>query len=219
MKTLHLILVLAFGNVIHSVIGQQVFGEIGRISTGFRYTDSEGEAIENLYSVAHEGYAVGYRHELKKKFYWSGSIIFNRYGMTGSNAIYNNRYRWDVKYLGLSPAIEYEAFIKSRFHLVTKLSADPQFMVKGTHEINNQIHNLRGVEQFERLFVFLRGGVGANYCIDNGVAISFRYTYGKGLPMGKSSDPEVLRIDSHTLSLGVLVSIGYYNYCHKKHFD
>lgn len=219
MRTLHLLLSLALGTAFNWTHGQQIVGEIGRISTGFRYTDSDGEGIENLYSVAHEGYAVGYRHQFKDKWFWSGNVIFNRYGMTGSNPIYNNRYRWDVKYVGLSPGIEYEPFTKSRFHLVTKLSVDPQIMVKGTHEINNQIHNLRGVEQFERLFVFLRGGVGANYCIDNGVAVSFRYTYGKGLPMGKSSDPEVLRIDSHTLSLGVLVSIGYYNYCHKKHFD
>ena len=69
------------------------------------------------------------------------------------------------------------------------------------------------MEQFDKPFLFLRGGAGMNYCADERTVITLRYMYGRGLPMGSSSDGESLDLVTSTVSLGLLWNLGRCRYC------
>lgn len=197
---------------------QQGIAEVGRVAAGFDYEDSEGNNLENVHPVHNFSYSLGYRRELSPVFYAVGSLIYNRYGVMSSDPIYDNKFEWDVEYLGLSLGVDAEVLRKNRLVLLALIAAEPQFMLRGTQTISNQVYDLKGEEQFERPFFFLRGGVGVNYCLDNKIAVFGRYRYGMGFPLGESDDPERLWLTSSTLSIGLMVSFGHYNYCQKKHF-
>lgn len=201
------------------LFGQQIVFDLGRVSTRFDYEDSEGKATENLHPSRNFSYAAGFRNHLGGAFFWSAMLSYNRYGMEGSDPLYDNRYKWDVSYLGADLGMDFEFLKKKQLRLHARLEASPQFMLEGTQQINNQIYDLKGVEQFDKPFLFGRGGLGATYCADNRVAVSLRYMYGKGFPMGKSNDGEVLRLNTHTVTIGVLVSLKYCSYCFKTHFN
>ena len=218
MKNLLITLLLTFC-VNHFVCAQQGIAEIGRITTGFLYTNSDGEEMDILFPVHSFSYSAGYRRQVGNIFFANGSLVFNRYGQEGSDTKYQNIYEWDAYYLGLNLAMDIEFFQKSRFSLMALAAAEPQILLGGTQRVNSEIRKLNGVEQFDNPFLFLKGGLGINYCLDNRIAVTGRYRYGVGLPLGKSEDGENLKLTSSTISIGLMVSFGYYNYCQKKHFD
>ena len=115
--------------------------------------------------------------------------------------------------------MEGEVYKRGNFRAIVKLALEPQFMMNGTQTINGQVFDLKGVEQFENPFMFFKAGAGANYCLNSTIALSLRYQYGKGFPLGSSSDPEVLRFNTNAISLGIVVSLGRCDYCFKTHFN
>ena len=215
MKTLLTILLMSVGLCAQS---QQVFAEIGHLTSHFDYEDSEGAGLESLYPESSISYSIGYRHILSPIFQVTGSVVYNRYRSFGSDPLYDNKYSWDTRYLGIGLGVEGEFYKVKRFRFLAKISAEPQLLMGGTQTINNEIYDLKGVEQFDRPFLFLRGGLGANYCVDSRVAVTARYYYGKGIPIGKSDDPENLWMTTGTVTLGVLVSFKDCRYCFKDHF-
>ncbi|MFK7758284.1 MAG: outer membrane beta-barrel protein [Flavobacteriales bacterium] len=192
---------------------QQISTSVGRISTTFDYSNSDGNEIENLHSVNGFHYSLGYRMTLNERFYLNASMVFNNYANEGSDPELDNYYRWNTKYLGLSASAAYEFLQASNFRLSAILDVSPQFMISGQQTINNQIFSLKGIEQFDSPFLFLRGGLRANYCLDEKVAISLSYCYGAGSPFKKSGDGEELKLRSSTISLGLLWSIKKCKYC------
>lgn len=211
MKThLSLMLLLFLSSVSYS---QQLNIAVGRISSTFDYLNSDGDAIDNLHSVNGFHYSLGYRMTLNERIYLTSTVAFNNYGNEGSDAILDNYYRWNTQYLGLSISPSYEFLQASNFRLAAMLDVSPQFMINGQQTINNQIFSLKGIEQFDSPFLFLRGGIGANYCLDETVAVSLNYHYGLGSPFQKSSDGEELTFRTSTISLGLLWSIKKCKYC------
>lgn len=209
-KQLSLILLLLCGSICY---GQQLGISVGRIATTFDYLNSDGGEIENLHSLNGFHYSVGYRMTLSERLYLQSSMVFNNYANEGSDSELDNFYRWNTKYLGMSVSPSYEFIQASKFRLVGMLDLSPQFMLSGQQTINNQIFSLKGIEQFDSPFLFLRGGIGANYCLDETVAVSLRYHYGLGNPLKKSSDGEQLKLRTSTISLGLLWSIRKCKYC------
>jgi hypothetical protein len=192
--------------------------EIGNTKTTFKYKKSTGEEINNFNSENHFNYSIGYRLTLSEKFYISGNIVLNRYATYASDPVYDNLYKWDTRYLGFGVGFDYDFIKFKKFSFAAKVAVEPQFLINGTQTINNQVHSLKGVEQFDKPFVFLRGGLGINFCADANLAFTARYMYGYGLPMGKPDDGEELHITSSAFSLGLLISINKCDYCYTKHF-
>lgn len=215
-KALFIFALLSFG--LNSK-AQQIFGEIGRVSTQFVYANSEGESIDNLYPSHNFSYLVGYRLILSSKFNLNGGLLYNRYGMTGSDPLYNNAYKWDAQYLGLSVAMDYDFLKKKKFIFFARAAIEPQFLVKGTQSLNRNTFDLKGVEQFDKPFIFLRGSLGVNYCLDQKVALTGRYSFGRGNPFGQGEDPESLKLNTSTISIGIIASFKNCDYCVKKHFN
>ncbi|MGB6035698.1 MAG: hypothetical protein WBG42_05490 [Cryomorphaceae bacterium] len=210
MKKLLLILCVA---VSASMSAQQLFFELGRVSSRFEYESSEGKALENDFPESNLSAAVGYRLQLADRIYAVGSATYSRYETYGSYAVYDLAYNYRADYLGLNLGAEGEFFKKAGFTFFARLAAEPQFMLNGTRTINNDIEDLKGAEEFDSPFLFAKGGLGANYCADKNFAITLRYDYGMGFPLNQSE--ELLRYRTSTISLGILLNLKRCNYCLK----
>lgn len=197
---------------------QQIFVEAGSVSTEFDYRDSEGRGIDNTFSKAQLCYQAGFRMAVYKQIHVTGAVLFNRYSVIGSDAVYNNSYAWDVNYLGLGVGVEGDVWRKRRLAVMLRGAAEPQFLIAGTQQISQQVYDLRGVEEFDRPFLFLRGGVRVNYCLDSKVAATLGYSYGRGIPLGRSDSAEELKLNTQTISIGLLVSLGTCEYCFSNNF-
>lgn len=213
----YLILTFAIFIFSHSN-AQQVFVEIGRSSADFKYSDSNGDGLDNIHPQSQLCYQFGYRGHLYKKIKYTGTLLFNRYSVFGSDEKFNNSYSWDAHYIGFSLGAESDILKHKRLSVLLLAAAEPQFLISGTQQVNLQVNDLKGVEEFDRPFLFLRTGAGINYCLDSRIAITFRYKYGIGLPIGPTDSPESLKIHSNTFSVGLLVSLGHCDYCYTKHF-
>lgn len=212
-----LLLALVLGMAV-TAGAQQVFVEAGSVSTVFDYRDSEGRGIDNTYSKSQLCYLAGFRMAVYKQIHLTGAVLFNRYSVIGSDPVYDNSYAWDVNYLGLGIGVEGDVWRKRRFALMLRGAAEPQFLISGTQQISQQVYDLRGVEEFERPFLFMRGGIGVNYCLDSKVAVTMRYSYGRGVPIGSTESEERLNLNTQTISIGLLVSLGTCEYCFSNNF-
>ncbi len=192
---------------------QQLMSEIGRVNTTFLYTNSDNEALENLYSETDFSYALGYRMTLSESIYLRAGLVFNRYNNQGSDPVYDNLYEWKTSYAGLQISPEYQFLNRKKIRVLAIGSIEPQFFIKGTQTINKQIFDLKGIEQFDKPFLFWKGGLSANYCLDEKVVLSLRYMLGKGNPLGKSADDETLKLKTSTFSIGLLWGIKGCKYC------
>ena len=192
---------------------QQIMSEIGRVNTTFKYTNSDDESLENLHSDTDFSYALGYRMTLGNSVYLRGGLVFNRYNNHGSDPVYDNLYEWKTSYAGIQLSPEYQFLNKKKIRFLAIGSIEPQFLINGTQTINSQIFDLKGIEQFDKPFLFLKGGISANYCLDEKVALSLRYMLGQGNSLGKSSDDETLKLRTSTFSVGLLWGIKGCKYC------
>jgi hypothetical protein len=198
---------------------QQAFVEIGTVSTMFDYQDSDGNTVENLYPKNYFNYALGYRMPISKRFYIAGSIVHNTYGTHGSDLQRDKLYEWEVAYLGFAFDVDGEIIQKGPLRVLARAGISPQFLIRGTQILGEQVYDLKGVEQFDQPFVFFRGGAAVHYCLDGNIALTANYRYGKGFPMGGANDTESLRLNSSAFSLGILLSLGRANYCFTSHFN
>jgi opacity protein-like surface antigen len=198
---------------------QQLTVEIGRVGASFDYTDSQGNGMDNLFSDYNFSYAAGVRFMSSEFLYPTASIIYSRYGVYGSDPETGNNFSWDAGYAGISLGLEGEVVRRGGLHAYVRLAAEPQFLTNGTQTINNDVYNLRGVEQFDSPFVFFRGGAGVNYCLISNVAIGLKYMYGISFPMGSDDTGETLRLRSSTISLGMVVTMGRSSYCQRSSFN
>jgi len=210
MRYLTLILFLFLYSTIHA---QQFMYEIGRVNATFIYSNSDNESLDNLYSETDFSYAFGYRMTLSKSFYLRIGLVYNGYNNRGTDPVHDNIYEWKTSYAGLQVSPEYQFLNGKKFKMLVIGSIEPQFFLKGTQIINRQIYDLKGIEQFDRPFLFWKGGVSANYCLDKNVALSVRYMLGQGNPLGESSDSEILKLKTSTFSVGLLWGIKNCKYC------
>ncbi|MEM7163513.1 MAG: hypothetical protein AAF487_13860 [Bacteroidota bacterium] len=194
-------------------IAQQFTVDIGRNTTSFDYTNSEGESTLDLFSENNFTYSVGYRKELNRLFHYHASLLLNKYSAFGSDQFNVNELRWESSYTGIQIGMDAEVFKKKGFSFFLRAAGGPQFFVKGTQSINNESFSLKKVEQFDKPRLFVSPAIGFNYCSDSRVGVSLKYSYSKGFPLG-TTDNEKLIINSSAFTIGLLWSLGDCDYCY-----
>jgi len=222
MRKIIMLLFLSLGAFVSR--GQQISISYGRILSSFDYEDSNGNALDNLSGASNNSMAIGYRTPIAKaKWFITAGASYNKYGAKGSDNTIDKYYSWDVSYVAANVGIDYEflkqqSFFKDQDGLSFYLKAgiSTEFMVQGTQVINNQLFDLKGVEQFDRPVFFARGGIGANYCVSRRLAVFLEYMGGKSFNVfGKDSgDQEKLQYVSHAFRFGLLISLPNCDYCH-----
>jgi hypothetical protein len=200
--------------------GQQVFLESGKNLSVFDYKNSKGEALDNLYGSTHVFLEAGYRTgSVIDNLQFSFGLSYNGYGASGSDEALGNYFNWDANYLGINLGMDYDLFKKrfttnnlSDLSVYIKTSISPQYLIYGTQNINNQVINLIGEEQFKYPFIFFRGGCGVSYSVTRDITAYFQYMFGKGFPVKSNSpaDSEKLRIVSHNFGIGLFINLPAY---------
>jgi len=130
---------------------------------------------------------------------------YNRYGSSGSDAVLNNFYTWDVTYLGLNLGADYVFYRNVNLVFYAKTSVSPEMLIHGTQTLNDDVYNLAGEEDFNTPIIFLRGGLGTQFQISDEASVFVQYMIGKSY--GLSGDPEKLNIISHNVGFGLLFNL------------
>jgi hypothetical protein len=160
--------------------------------------------------------SIGYEHELKKVNNLSIQLglTHNSYGANGSDGVFNNYFEWNVDYLGLQSMLKYIVIDKYDWDIFLRLGASAEFFLKGNQTINNQVLNLKGVEEFDNIPIFIRTGLGASYRISTNTKLYISYSYGQSFELNDNSNnssaanqqqsKEALKILNNQLGLGLI---------------
>jgi len=208
-----------------SINAQQFSFEYGKVISKFDYKSSSGEVMANMQGSTNDHLGLGFNLPINKSnLYFIAGILHNKYGAQSSDEILGNYYEWKVNYLDVAVGIGYE-FLKtntqqnykntnseSALTFYVQLYTGPEFFLQGSQTINNQVYNLKGVEQFDKPLIFAQGGIGVRYYALKSVAVFAQYMGGKSFSVFKpeSGDSEKLNFITHTISLGVCIILPAY---------
>lgn len=219
-----LLLVFSFG-FSSFTMGQQLSISYGRMLSYFDYEDSQGNSLDNLSGSSSNSFMVGYQAPIaQKRWFLNAGVSYNKYGAKGSDNALDTYYEWDLNYLGANVGVDFEFWEQQSFfadqdgfYFYVKGAISTEFLVQGTQRINNNLYKLVGEEQFDRPAFFLRGGVGANYCVSHRLVVFLQYMGGKSFPLfGKGSDDnEKLQFITHSFSFGLLLNLPKCKYCNR----
>jgi hypothetical protein len=198
-----------------SLRGQSVFVETGKLASSFLYKDSKGNKLNGLKGAMQNNLALGFRMAIHQSaLHCSVGAAYNKYGARGSNPVLGNYYEWDATYLGANVGLDYEFFkpdIKYNeqhgFSFYLKTAFATEFLLDGTQNLNNQIYDLKGKEEFNKPLYFLRGGIGINYYLSKTFVLFTEYMGGKSFLFGDYKNQEQLRFITHNISVGVSVKL------------
>ena len=209
------------------ILQDAIFVEYGKSISSFDYTNSSGVDLKNLQPMTKNYFRLGYNHDWyfsnksvlhPNRFSFSASFDYNNYGAQGSNDILYNIYEWDLEYLGLNLAINYDLFRMRDFILYLTAGASSDYNFRGTQMINNQVYSLENVEEFDPFSFFFKGGAGVTYPMSDKARVYVQYLYSTSNVMKDDSPSslEQLSIINHSIGAGVLVDIKGFK---KKNFD
>lgn len=209
------------------ILQDVIFVEYGKSISSFDYTNSLGLGLKNLQPMTKNYFRLGYNHDWyfsnksvlqPNRFSFSASFDYNNYGAQGSNDILYNIYEWDLEYIGLNLAINYDLFRMRDFTLYLTAGASSDYNFRGTQMINNQVYSLENVEEFDPFSFFFKGGAGVTYPMSDKARVYVQYLYSTSNIMKDDSPSslEQLSIINHSIGAGVLVDIKGFD---KKNFD
>jgi hypothetical protein len=213
-----LVLLILSTSVFSKSNAQQVRLQAGRNLAFFDYTNSEGEKLAALESNSNIAFSAAWRTlNPNSRFHFSGGLSYNRYSSRGSDPILGNYFDWNADYLGLDLSADFEIIRQTLFYgiheqyltICIKAIVSPEVLVQGTQTLNNQVINLKGVEQFDRPFLFVRGALNINYSIKKTWGIYAEYSGGRSLlTIGENKDPEeILLFNVHALYAGIFFKL------------
>jgi hypothetical protein len=206
-----------FSIVVLAASSQTVYVETGKILSSFNYKNSHGNALSNLKGSNQNNLGLGFRKPINQSnFHYSFGLAYNKYGAMGSDPILGNYYEWGVTYLGVNAGLDYEFFKPLlgfteqhgfSFHIKTSIASE--FLLDGTQNLNDQIYDLQGQEEFDKPFYFVRGGIGINYYLSRTYVLFAEYMGGTSVLIGNYSNKEQLRIITQNFSIGFSINLFY----------
>ncbi|HUX53097.1 MAG TPA: hypothetical protein VMV56_01650 [Williamwhitmania sp.] len=213
-----------FGGLLFSLLtlsasGQLIFVEAGKVISSFDYKDSNGNSLGKLTTSTQNNMGGGFRWSLfHSPWHITVGAAYNKYVAKGSDPVLGNYYEWEVAYLGANVGVDYEFFRpkitqneQHGFSFYIRGSIATDFLVKGTQQLNNQVFNLIGKEEFNKPVYFLKAGVGLNYYISKKFILFGEYTGGQSFLIGNYKNQEQLRYTTHNISVGLAVNLIYAN--------
>lgn len=206
---------LFFIIIVISASSQIIHFETGKTISSFNYKNSDGEKLENLEGSNQNSLGLGLRMPiLQTNLHISGDASYNRYGAMGSDPLLGNYYEWDATYLGLYLGFDYEFFRppinyneQHGFSFSPRIAVGTEFLLNGTQNLNDQINDLKNVEEFDKPLYFIRGGVQVNYYLSKVFILFGQYTYGKSFLIGDYKNQEQLRLTTHNVSIGLSINL------------
>lgn len=207
MNTKQTLQLLLFFIITSVVPAQQIYLETGKTSSSFDYKDSQGASIENLQSSDHTFITMGYRTVMMKKLKPSIGVGYFGYGAIGSDNTIDGIMEWDANFLELNLGLDFSLFKIKKTEFYLKGSFSTGFLMRGTQSLNNEIINLKNVDDFDKAMISFKSGAGLLFPVSDDLSFYAQYMFGKSINQSGDSDYESLRIRSHNISFGVLINI------------
>lgn len=204
MKKLYIVLIIS---TIFSFkgISQELMTETGVSFTSFDFKNSQGEELDNLQPTTNNFLTIGYRQNvLKEVLHIVGGVSFNKYGAIGSDNSINLLYEWETSYIGIYLGLDVKVFSTNKVAFYLRGTASSEFLLQGTQTLNNQVFDLKGVEEFDSTNFFFRGGAIIDYAISDKLSIYTQYKYGKSTENG---EVEKLKYISSEIGVGLVVKL------------
>ncbi len=195
---------------VSQIKAQQIFFEAGPVISSFHYTDSQGTALKDLQSKTKGFLTVGYRQILndKRNLFLLGSLSYMGYASEGSSAALDVHYSWDVRYIGISPGIEYTFLQHRDFKFFLRAIPSIEFLVHGSQTINNDVYDLKGEDEFDSHIVYARAGPGIQFPIAKNAMAQLAYSYGYSFQIAATgASQENLNISTHQVSVGLVINL------------
>ncbi|SFZ93255.1 hypothetical protein SAMN05428642_10322 [Flaviramulus basaltis] len=187
---------------------QQLYLETGKTSSSFDYSNSQGVGLDNLQASTHSFMTMGYRTKFfVEKLKTSFGIGYFGYGAIGSDDTLEGILDWDANYLELNAGLDYSLFAINKIEFYIKGMVSTGFLIQGTQSLNNEIMNLKNIDDFDKAMLSFKAGVGFLYPVSNDLSFYVQYLFGKSLNQAGNRDNESLRIESHNISFGVLIDL------------
>lgn len=205
-----LLLLVIFLSMTSDLWSQQLGLQAGQTFSKLQFEDSQGNELDNIQSTNSFFMLIEYRaplfgEQLDGKLYGSAGLSFNGYGSTGSDPALDNFFEWDLAYVGVALGVDYIFYQKGAFATFGSLKASPEFLVRGSQTINNQVFDLVGEEDFDMPIIFFKGGLGVQFEVTSEATIYTQYLIGKSYSLG-SSDQELSFI-THNVGVGIFLNV------------
>lgn len=188
---------------------QHLYLETGKTSSSFDYKNSQGQRLENLHATNHNFMLVGYRDKIASLETLNGflGVGYTGYGAKGSDNTIDGVMEWDVNYLELNTGLDLTLFAikKSEFYLKGAFSTG--FLLQGTQSFNNTIINLKNADDFDKAMFSFKAGAGLLHPVSDKLSFYVQYLFGKSLNQSGNDDYESLRVESHNIGFGTLISL------------
>lgn len=188
---------------------QQLYLEVGKTSSSFDYKNSQGERLDNLHATNHQFMTLGYRDNIASLEALQGflGMGYTGYGAIGSDNALNGIMEWHVNYLELHTGLDVDLFSinESAFYLKGMFSTG--FLLQGTQSLNDDIINLKNVDDFDKMMFSFKAGAGFLHPVSDDLSFYVQYLFGKSLNQSGNDDYESLRIESHNIGFGALIEL------------
>ncbi len=186
-------------------ISQEIFTETGFSFTSFDFKNSQGVELDNLQPTTNNFITIGYRQNvLKDVLHVIGGISFNKYGAIGSDNNLNLFYEWETSYMGINIGLDIKIFKTEKMSFYLRGTTSSEFLLQGTQTLNNQVFDLKGIEEFDNANFFFRGGAIIEYNISETLSIFTQYKYGQSTENG---DTEKLKYKSSDIGIGLVIKL------------
>ena len=204
------LLLILFISSIFYCQSQQLYFEINKTSSQFEYKNSQGNELSNILPKTNNNMAFGFRFQgIKNKLSLTAGVTYNSYGAIGSDPILDNRYEWDVTYVGVNVGIDYKLFELRELKFSFKTTLGSEFLVQGSQTLNNQVYNLVKEKEFNQSFFMVNGGFAVQYPINNKASIYGQYMAGKSFTAFQENtiDSEELNFFHHGFGIGIIIKL------------
>lgn len=200
--------ILLFFIITTATKAQQLYLETGRTSSSFDYNNSDSVELDNLHAGTHSFMTMGYRTDFfVEKLKTFLGIGYFGYGAIGSDDTLEGILQWDANYLELNAGLDYGLFTINKIEFYVKGIVSTGFLIEGTQSLNNEIIDLKNVDDFDKAMVSFKAGAGFLYPVSNDLSFYAQYLFGKSLNQAGNRDEELLKIKSHNIGFGVLISL------------
>lgn len=193
-----------------SANAQQLYFEMSKTSSSFDYKNSQGQELVNILPKTNNNMALGFRFQgIKNQLSFIAGATYNTYGAIGSDPILDNKYEWDVTYVGVNVGMDFKLFEVQEVIFSLKTTLGSEFLVQGSQTLNNQVYDLVKEEEFNQSFFMVQGGLALQYPINRTASIYGQYMVGKSFTafQNNSIDNEELNFFSHGFGIGIIIKL------------
>lgn len=190
--------------------GQQVYLETGLNVTDFNFKNNEGVELENLQSKTQNYLRGGFKHEIfTEGLNLNVGMSYNQYGAIGSDDSVNNFFEWDLDYLGATLGLDYTLFNLGSVSFFIAAQGSAEFLIDGVQTLNNQVINVKEVEEFNDVAYFIRSGGGLRFAISDTATMYLQYMYATGMALNDNNNSQVteLRINVDSIGIGIVMNL------------